>query len=54
MAFQNIFVVVFNPQKIHVASLHVWALNYANMFNFHLFRSLAPTNVILTSYPIFL
>ena len=35
MAFQNIFVVVFNPQKIHVASLHVWALNYANMFNFH-------------------
>ena len=35
MAFQNIFVVVFNTQKIQVASLHVWALNYANMFNLH-------------------
>ena len=46
MAFQNIFIVVFTPQKntillIRVASFHVWALNYANMFDFHLFRSLA-------------
>ena len=41
MKFQNIFIVIFNPQKIHVASFHVWAVNYANMFNFHLFRSLA-------------
>ena len=46
MAFQNIFIVVFTPQKntillIRVASFHVWALNYANIFDFHLFRSLA-------------